>query len=234
MIIEIDESQLKAQGATGTVLWPAELNALAKRGLRPQLQTESLLTGLRYIDLDVHPRAPLRLMLEPGTGGYPEIPTAPTDIEQIREVAMKGLAKLQNVDFVKLTESITNAGNAATNLLSSPEVKATLESLQDATKNLDRTITTVRGMVENLNNRSGPTLASLRKAADQATLTLAQISSTAATLQAGLAPDSPLTYRLSVALDNLSEASSGIRELTDYLQRNPSAIVRGRYSESTQ
>jgi paraquat-inducible protein B len=234
VIIDIDEAQLKAQGASGTALRSGEFNALVKRGLRAQLNTESFLTGLLYIDLDVHPGAPLHLMLEPGTGEYPEIPTVPTDIEQIRDVAMKELAKLQDVDFVKLTESITNAGNAATNLLSSPDVKATLESLQDATKNLDRTISTVRGMVQNLNNRSGPTLASLRKAAEQATLTLAQISSTATTLQAGLAPDSPLTYRLEVALENFSEASSGIRELTDYLQRNPSAVVRGRYSESTQ
>jgi hypothetical protein len=30
-------------------------------------------------------------------------------------------------------------------------------------------------------------------------------------------------------LENFSEASSVIRELTDYLQRNPSAIVRGKY-----
>jgi paraquat-inducible protein B len=75
VIIDIDESQLKAQGASGAGLRPAELNALVKRGLRAQLQTESLLTGLLYIDLDAHPRAPLNLMLEPGTGGYPEIPT---------------------------------------------------------------------------------------------------------------------------------------------------------------
>jgi paraquat-inducible protein B len=234
VIIDIDETQLKAQGASGAALRPEDFKDLVKRGLRAQLQTESLLTGLLYVDLDVHPRAPLNLMVEPGTGGYPEIPTVPTDIEQIREVATKALAKLQDIDFVKLTESITHAGNAATNLLSSPDVKATLESLQEATKNLDRTITTVRGMVDNLNQRSGPTLASLKKATDQATLTLAQISSTATTLQAGLAPDSPLTYRLSVALDNLSEASSGIRELTDYLERNPSAIVRGKYTESTR
>jgi hypothetical protein len=102
-------------------------------------------------------------MLEPGTGGYPEIPTAPTDIEQIREVATKALAKLQDIDFVKLTESITNARNAAANLLSSPDVKATLESLQEATKNLDRTVSTIRGMVENVNKRSGPTLAEFQE-----------------------------------------------------------------------
>jgi paraquat-inducible protein B len=84
-----------------------------------------------------------------------------------------------------------------------------------------------------LTNVVGRLSRSFKKAADQATLTLVQISSTATTLQAGLAPDSPLTYRLSVALENISEASSGIRELTDYLENNPSAIVRGRYSESS-
>jgi hypothetical protein len=52
-------------------------------------------------------------------------------------------------------------------------------------------------------------------------------------LQTGLAPDAPLTYRLEVALENFSEASSAIRELTDYLQRNPSAIVRGRYVQES-
>ena len=148
---------------------------------------------------------------------------------------MKTLAKLDKVDFVKLTQSITDAGNAATNLLGSPDIKATLASLQNTTRNLDITISTIRGMVENVNGRSGPVLVSLKKAADQASLTLSQISSTAQTLQAGLAPDAPLTYRLEVALANFSEASSAIRDLTDYLQRNPSAIVRGKYvSEAKQ
>ncbi len=233
VIIDIDESQLKAEGATGAALQQKEFNALVKRGLRAQLNTESFLTGLLYIDLDIRPGTPVHLMLEPGSGDYPEIPTVPTDLQQIQATATRTLARLENIDFVKLTDSITNAGNAAANFLTSPDVKGTLASLQNATKNLDITISTVRGMVENVNTRSGPAIASLKKAADQATLTLAQLSSTAATLQAGLGPDSPLTYRLNVMLENLSEASSGIRELTDYLQRNPSAIVRGKYVEES-
>jgi type IV secretory pathway protease TraF len=39
---------------------------LAKRGMRAQLATESLLTGLLYIDLHRHPGAPMNLALEPG------------------------------------------------------------------------------------------------------------------------------------------------------------------------
>lgn len=235
VIIDIDESQLKSRGASGAALQPDELNSLIKQGLRAQLNTESLLTGLLYIDLDLYPGTPEHLMLEPGTGIYPEIPTVPTDLQQVQETAMKALAKLNEVDFVKLTQSITDAGSAAANLLGSPDIKATLASLQNTTKNLDITISTIRGMVENLNYRSGPLLGSLKKAADQATVTLGQITSTAQTLQTSLAPDAPLTYRLEVALENFSEASSAIRELTDYLQRNPSAIVRGRYvSEAKQ
>jgi phospholipid/cholesterol/gamma-HCH transport system substrate-binding protein len=229
VIIDIDESQLKSRGATGAALKPQELNNLIKRGLRAQLETESFLTGLLYIDLDLHPGAPVNLMLEPGSGDYPEIPTVPTNLQQVQETAMKALAKLNEVDFVKLTQSITDAGSAAANLLGSPDIKATLASLQSATRNLDTMISTVRGMVDNVDNRSGPALASLKKAADQANLTLVQISATAQTLQASLAPDAPLTYRLEMALENFSEASSAIRELTDYLQRNPSAIVRGKY-----
>jgi paraquat-inducible protein B len=231
VIIDIDESQLKSRGATGAALKPQELNNLIKRGLRAQLETESFLTGLLYIDLDLHPGAPVNLMLEPESGDYPEIPTVPTNLQQVQETAMKALAKLNEVDFVKLTQSITDAGSAAANLLGSPDIKATLASLQSATRNLNTMISTVRGMVDNVDNRSGPALASLKKAADQANLTLVQISSTAQTLQASLAPDAPLTYRLEMALENFSEASSAIRELTDYLQRNPSAIVRGKYMQ---
>jgi paraquat-inducible protein B len=235
VILDIDESQLKARGGSGESLKPQELRNLIERGLRAQLGTESLLTGLLYIEVDLHPGTPLNLMLEPGSGRYLEIPTIPTDLQQVQETAMKALAKLDKVDVVRLTESITDAGIAATNLMNSPDIRGTLASLQNATRNLNTTISSVRELVEHLGNNASPVLTSLKKTSDQANLTLAQISSAAAELHSTLAPDAPLAYRLDVALENFSEASSAIRELTDYLQRNPSAIVRGKYvTESHQ
>jgi paraquat-inducible protein B len=246
VIIDIDESQLKARGATGAALRPEELNALIEHGLRAQLATESLLTGLLYIDLDLHPGTKVNLMLEPGSGPYLEIPTVPTDFQQIQETAMRALAKFDKIDIVKLTQSITDAGNAATNLLNSPDLKATLaslrsttrnlsSSLQTTTRNLDITLSSIRDLAENLDNRSSPLLVSMKKSSDQASVALAQISSAATELKTTLAPDAPLIYRLDVALENFAEASSAIRELADYMERNPSAVVRGRYlSESHQ
>jgi phospholipid/cholesterol/gamma-HCH transport system substrate-binding protein len=240
VLIDIDESQLIAKGASGAALTPQELNALIKRGLRAQLATESLLTGLLYIEIDLHPGTPVKLMLVPGSGSYPEIPTIPTDLQQIQETAMKTLAKLDKVDVVQLTQSITNAGNAAANLLSSPDLQGALASLQTTTrnlnislqamtKNLNTTLSAIRTLAENVDNRTGPLLVSLTKASNQANAALAQVSSAAEELQGTLGPNAPLAYRLDVALENFAEASSAIRELTDYLQRNPSALIRGKY-----
>ena len=233
VIIDIDESQLKSRGATGTALRPDELNGLIKRGLRAQLAMESLLTGLLYVEIDLHPRSPVNLLLEPGSGRYPEIPTVPTDLQQVQQTITKALAKFDQVDVVQLTQSITNAGNAAANLLNSPDLKATLASLRSTSKNLNVTIDTIRGLAENLNNRTSPVLESLEKASEKAAAALVQIDSAASELQTTFAPDSPLTYRLDVALENFAEASSAVRDLTDYLQRNPGALVRGRYAAAS-
>jgi paraquat-inducible protein B len=235
VIIEIDESQLKAGGGTGQALKPRELSALIERGLRAQLGTESLLTGLLYIDIELHPGTPVKLMLVPGTSIYPEIPTVPTSLEQVQDAAMKALAKLDKVDFVRLTESISDAAIAASNLLNSPDIRTTLASLQSTTTNLQTAVSSIRELTQNLNHNSTPLLISLRKTSDQANRAMVQVTSAAAELQSTFAPDAPLSYRLNVALQNFSEASSSLRELSDYLQRNPSAVVRGRYvSESRQ
>jgi paraquat-inducible protein B len=56
VIIDLDRSQLLARGATGEALETTGFEDLVKQGMRAQLATESLLTGLLYIDLDLHPR----------------------------------------------------------------------------------------------------------------------------------------------------------------------------------
>lgn len=228
VIIDVDEAQLKRQGGTGEALKPRELEALIKRGLRAQLNMESLLTGILFVDIDFRPGTPVNLVLEPGAR-IREIPTVPTDLAQVQKSAMTALAHLEKVDFVALAQSITDAANAAKDLVGSPDLKATLVSLKEDARDLNATLDSIRDLSTSLHTRSGPLIASLKKASDQANLTLLQVSSTMSTLQATVAPDSPLAYRLNTALDNLAGATDAIRQLADYLQRNPSALVRGKY-----
>ena len=44
-----------------------------------------------------------------------------------------------------------------------------------------------------------------------------------------LDPDSPMAVHLNQALEQLSETTQIVGEFVDYLQRNPSAVVRGKY-----
>ncbi len=41
-------------------------------------------------------------------------------------------------------------------------------------------------------------------------------------------PNSPLNYQALQTLQDVSAAAHSVKELADYLQRNPSAVVRGR------
>ena len=61
VIIDVDRSQVLARGASGEALETSGFDEWIKRGMRAQLATESLLTGLLYIDLDLHPNAPINL-----------------------------------------------------------------------------------------------------------------------------------------------------------------------------
>ena len=100
VLVDLDRSQLMARGGTGAALETAGFEELVKQGVRAQLDTESLLTGLLYIDLDFHPGAPMNLALEPG-GPYREIPTVKTDLAQLQERLTNALDKFEKIDFQK-------------------------------------------------------------------------------------------------------------------------------------
>ena len=228
VLVDLDRSQLMARGGTGAALETAGFEDLVKRGLRAQLDTESLLTGLLYIDLDLHPGAPMNLALEPG-GPYPEIPTVKTDLAQLQERLTGALDKFEKIDFQGLVVSITDAANSIRNLTGSPEIKATLESLKGTVANLNRAVVSARALLNNANATIGPLVADLRQTSDEADKTMKDTRAALVGLQQTLDPNAPLAVRLNQALDSLTETSQSIGELTDYLQRNPGALVRGRY-----
>jgi paraquat-inducible protein B len=228
VIIDLDRSQLLARGGTGEALETSGFDALIKQGFRAQLAMESLLTGLLYIDLDLHPNTPLKFVLEPN-GPYREIPTIPTDFEQIQERLTKALDKFEKIDFQKLVVSITDAANSIKTLTGSPELKATLESLKGTMANLNQAITSARNILNNANSKIGPLVTDLQQNSDEADKTMKDTRAALVNLQQTLDPNSPLAVHLNQTLDSLTETSRSIGEFADYLQRNPGALVRGKY-----
>ena len=94
-------------------------------GLRASLQTESLVTGVLYIDLRIHPNAPPPVFHEL-TDTYPELPTEPTQIQQLMEnlasLDIKSIQTNLNVLLVKLDTTVdslhmADINQGVTNLL---------------------------------------------------------------------------------------------------------------------
>jgi paraquat-inducible protein B len=228
VIIDVDRSQVLARGASGEALETSGFDNWIKRGMRAQLATESLLTGLLYIDLDLHPNTPIKFVLEP-EGPYREIPTVQTDLAQLQERLTQVLDKFEKIDFQALVVSITDAANSIKTLTGSPELKATLESLKGTVANLNQAVISARVLLNNANAKVGPLIADIREISDEANKTMKETRAALVSLQQTLDPNAPLAVHLNRTLDSLDETSQSLGEFTDYLQRNPSVLIRGRY-----
>jgi len=228
VIIDLDQTMLKERGATGEALSKRGIEDWIKRGMRAQLETESLLTGLLYIDLDLHKGTEPNFVLQPG-GPYVEIPTVPTDFAQVQQHLMDALNEFEKIDFKGLVDSITDAANSIKSLANSPDLRDTLESLKITVANLNQTIITARHVLNDANGQIGPLITDLRETSDETNKTLKETRTTLVKLQQTLDPDSPLAVHLNQTLESLDQTSRSVGELTDYLQRNPAALVRGRY-----
>ncbi|MBM3116981.1 intermembrane transport protein PqiB [Jeongeupia naejangsanensis] len=90
--------------------------------------------------------------------------------------------------------------------------------LRKALQNLDGTITRTDKLIDRLDG----------EVAVEAGKTLAQAKATLATAQQVLAEGSPLQANLGNTLKEVSRAAESLRSLTDYLERHPESLLRGK------
>ena len=228
VIIDLDQTMLKERGALGEALSQRGVENWIKQGMRAQLETESLLTGLLYIDLDLHKGTEPNFVLQPG-GPYMEIPTLPTEFAQLQERLVETLDKLEKIDFKGLVDSITDPANSIKSLANSPDLRDTMGELKETVTNLNQTIVTARHVLNDANGEIGPLVKDLRETSDETNETLKETRTTLVGLQQALDPESPLAVHLNQTLESLDQASQTVDDLAEYLQRNPAALIRGRY-----
>jgi paraquat-inducible protein B len=234
VIIALDEHKILGRGAVADFSQPENLKRAIQYGLRGQLSTESLLTGLLYVDLDIHPDSKPKFFLPPNSQ-YQEIPTLPNPFEQAQSAASRLVAQIDKIDLDKLVDTATLTLNSATatmnaykQLAQSDQLKTAIDSINRGGQSINKAADSIRVLTNNLNHTLaplGPELQASTRDADQA---LKQARETLKSLNASLSPDSPLLYQASQSLSDISDAARAVRHLADYLDRNPDAILRGR------
>lgn len=228
VVIELDADKITKRGAAFDIVSPHMMEELVREGLRGQLGIESIVTGLLYVDLDFHPDTPVKLVNDP-RAPYPEIPTIPTPLEEVQARAARIVAALDEIDVRRLVDSVTDAVDGIKRLVTSPKVQAAADGLEQAVTDLGAAARSVRQLAEDADRGVAPLGTSLRETAQRAAAALEQAEATFRSLKELVAPGAPAGYQLERALAEIATAAHAVGELADYLQRNPGAVVRGRF-----
>jgi paraquat-inducible protein B len=225
--IEIDNRRIIDHSGQGFMRDPTRFAAEVDRGLRAQLNTQSIVTGLLFVQLDYHPDTAATFVSGPDERAH-EIPTIPTTLEQAQQVAADIINKLRQVDFDAFARAVREAIEGVNRAVNAPGLQATLEALPETLGKLDKTLASVQQLAANLDERTGPLVKSLQAASDRSTVAVEQARETMKTVQKLADPGSPLAGQLGTVLEELRNTARSVRLLADYLERNPAALIRGR------
>jgi len=243
VIIKLDANKISGHGVGGSLTDPAGLKAAIDRGLRGQLQTESIVTGVLFVALDLVPDSPAKFVQPPGSR-YPEIPTIATTLQKAQDILGQLLAKLDDIDFKDLLSSLANAVKnidgiaknkdlreafaGANRLINKPELHAAIQSLDQTVLKVSQAADGVQKVAGSL-DRSVATLAvDLKETLTGVRDAVKQIQSTVANVDGFVDPNSPTAFELTKALKELSGAARSLRLMADFLERNPRALLFGR------
>ncbi|MDH3445382.1 MAG: MlaD family protein, partial [Deltaproteobacteria bacterium] len=176
-----------------------------KRGLRAQLRSGNLLTGQLYVAFDFFPNAPK--VKTDWSADVPELPVARSTGADIEGKITAIVAKLDKLPLEAISEDLTN-------LLASLD-----QTLKTATKAVNRIDTDVTPGLKT-------TIEEIRRVITSADGVL---KSADATL---VGRDAPAQQELRDALREITRAARSLRNLTDYLERHPEALLRGKTEEN--
>jgi paraquat-inducible protein B len=218
VFIEVDTQKFERAGLEADFA-PEAIKTAIDQGLRARLESESLVTGLLFVNLDFFPGSVARFVHP--DGDVQEIPTLPTTIEQATLAVKQIVDRLQAIDLKALVETATQALTAVRDIAASGEVKQAVASL-------DRTLQSVETLSRSLDRSVGPLTESLRTTADRAQVLEAELQKTLDATRSLIEPGSPLSYQLQTTLQDVSAAARSVRSLAETLERDPSAVVRGR------
>jgi paraquat-inducible protein B len=204
VLLEIDDARLSAEGIAEIDLGDrAEVRRLVGFGLRAELATESLVTGVRYIELDIKPGTPARLVHD---RRYPEIPSLPSLTETLPDKVDQILTNLAGVDVAGLAKSMRATVDDADQLVRSPQLARAVARLDQITADIDRTVNQFSTAAQDLHPaiaQAQDTVTSARKTTDR------------------------LASQLDTTLRDVGAAARSLRRLADQLGRDPGSILRG-------
>ena len=218
-------------------------DVIAKRGLKAQLQIQSLVTGKLQVDLDFYPNAPARFI---GLDReHVEIPTVPSTVENI-------VRRFQEIPVDRLVNRLISAIDAIDRLVESGKVSHTIDALHssilDLQKNMKILMPTVMETLESIRAASRSTQhfagnadqklerisRQLERLSASANDLVVNVNRVMAQVETMTGPNSPERYELKRMMGEVSRAARSLRVLSDSISAQPDMLIKGRGPEKQE
>ena len=172
-----------------------------ERGMRAQLRSGNLLTGQLYVALDYFPNAPKAKV--DWNRESPQLPVVASTLPDIENKLTSILAKLDKLPLEAIGQDVRK------------DLQALHQTLEDASKLLARVDGEIVPVLKTTLEEARRTLAATERVMKGAETTL-------------VGPNAAGQQELRDALQEVARAARSLRVLTDYLERHPEALIRGK------
>ena len=238
---ETDESfDPKAPGKEKEV----SIKNLIKKGLKAQLKTQSMLTGLLYIEFQFTPGDEL-VMTGIKFRKLKELPTTTNATEDLKREAQKVVDRIGKLPLEKIVEDLAINMHEIKVILTSQSLNEDRQGVNQSIKEMEKLLTNLnenftplmlnlngtmkdtRVVVQEFSREIKPVLSSLEKTLNKATDLLSESQFAVRSFEELSSPEAPLWQ----ALEALKDAAESTKNLTDTLERNPESIIYGKGDE---
>ena len=205
----------------------ARLSAL---GLRATVRATSPLAGQKYLDLDFDPSVPARFAGIKDSP-WPEIPTAPTDLEQIREKVEAAIGKIADVPIDKVLLQMQATLASAQRMLDAGDINLAMREMRSGLVASQKLMARAEKTLEKFDgvaDRVVKTLGAADATMGNLKATLDRLDRTLATVDRNVERTGDTQHAAVRNLDEMNELLRALRQLAEALQQQPEALLRGK------
>lgn len=217
VIIETDQGIVKIIGEDKLHLASTQkVKNLVKKGFKAQLESESMVTGKLFVKLDFFPDE--KVILEGHRPDLVEIPSIPNTFELLEKDAKKIFDRLAKIEFEKISNNLNNLLVGIDTLVRSPILYENMEEMAENLRLTQHLISRIDSVIIPAADGFIEVTTSINETLRYTQELMIRLESVAANNR----------YELNQVLKEVKKSSESMRNLTDYLQRDPSSPFFGK------
>lgn len=219
VIINVPRKKTSIETMSSILLNKERFMVEIEKGLRGSLDLQSFLTGKHFIELDYFPEEPAVFWVS--NPPYPEIPTVYSDYEKMWIAIKDTFERISKIDFISIGDHIKSVAKKF-------DIKLDELNFKEINDKLIAAMESLRSMSSNIDKHVDPLSSDLKQTLEHASQAFEELKKAATSADNLMSPDAPYGGQLNTTLEEISKAARSIRNLSDFLERNPNALLTGR------